>query len=175
MSDSLTTTTEKPLPAAAAVEASQQSGPNVPGSPSATSLDRNGGNNGTASVDGGASPAASPGDVTTPSTELKTPATTQLQQQQHHHPHVYPSMYKDTTFTKIFVGGLPYHTSDGTLREYFEVFGEIEEAVVITDRQTAKSRGYGFVSFLIFFSLFFFLKISSFVAINQPINAKRSL
>jgi hypothetical protein len=53
---------------------------------------------------------------------------------------------KDTTFTKIFVGGLPYHTSDKSLRDHFEVYGEIEEAVVITDRQTGKSRGYGFVS-----------------------------
>uniref|UniRef100_A0A914ZSU9 RRM domain-containing protein n=1 Tax=Parascaris univalens TaxID=6257 RepID=A0A914ZSU9_PARUN len=53
---------------------------------------------------------------------------------------------RDTTFTKIFVGGLPYHTSDKTLHEYFEQFGEIEEAVVITDRQTQKSRGYGFVT-----------------------------
>ncbi|KAK2112998.1 hypothetical protein P7K49_007264 [Saguinus oedipus] len=51
---------------------------------------------------------------------------------------------KDTTYTKIFVGGLPYHTTDASLRKYFEVFGEIEEAVVITDRQTGKSRGYGF-------------------------------
>ncbi|CAG5891919.1 unnamed protein product [Menidia menidia] len=51
---------------------------------------------------------------------------------------------KDTTYTKIFVGGLPYHTTDSSLRKYFEVFGEIEEAVVITDRQTGKSRGYGF-------------------------------
>ena len=53
---------------------------------------------------------------------------------------------KDTTFTKIFVGGLPYHTTDKSLRQFFEAFGEIEEAVVITDRQTGKSRGYGFVS-----------------------------
>lgn len=53
---------------------------------------------------------------------------------------------KDTTFTKIFVGGLPYHTTDKSLREFFDKFGEIEEAVVITDRQTGKSRGYGFVS-----------------------------
>ncbi|KRX46607.1 RNA-binding protein 38, partial [Trichinella murrelli] len=53
---------------------------------------------------------------------------------------------KDTTFTKIFVGGLPYHTNDRTLREHFEQYGEIEEAVVITDRQTGKSRGYGFVT-----------------------------
>ncbi|XP_008994408.1 RNA-binding protein 38 isoform X1 [Cebus imitator] len=53
---------------------------------------------------------------------------------------------KDTTFTKIFVGGLPYHTTDASLRKYFEGFGDIEEAVVITDRQTGKSRGYGFAA-----------------------------
>lgn len=53
---------------------------------------------------------------------------------------------KDTTFTKIFVGGLPYHTTDKSLREFFDSFGDIEEAVVITDRQTGKSRGYGFVT-----------------------------
>ena len=56
------------------------------------------------------------------------------------------AIQKDTTFTKIFVGGLPYHTNDASLRKYFEAFGEIDEAVVITDRQTGKSRGYGFVS-----------------------------
>lgn len=50
------------------------------------------------------------------------------------------------TWTKLFVGGLPYHTTDKSLREHFSVYGEIEEAVVITDRQTNKSRGYGFVS-----------------------------
>ena len=53
---------------------------------------------------------------------------------------------KDARFRKIFVGGLPYHTSDESLRDYFAVFGDIEEAVVITDRQTGKSKGYGFVS-----------------------------
>ncbi|KAM4622961.1 LOW QUALITY PROTEIN: RNA-binding protein 38 [Discoglossus pictus] len=56
------------------------------------------------------------------------------------------TVQKDTTFTKIFVGGLPYHTTDSSLRKYFEGFGDIEEAVVITDRQTGKSRGYGFVT-----------------------------
>uniref|UniRef100_A0A8C4ZNY1 RNA-binding protein 38 n=1 Tax=Gadus morhua TaxID=8049 RepID=A0A8C4ZNY1_GADMO len=56
------------------------------------------------------------------------------------------SIQKDTTFTKIFVGGLPYHTNDASLRKYFEAFGDIDEAVVITDRQTGKSRGYGFVT-----------------------------
>jgi len=43
---------------------------------------------------------------------------------------------KDTTFTEIFVGGLPYHTTDQSLRELFEQFGDIEEAVVMTDRET---------------------------------------
>lgn len=56
------------------------------------------------------------------------------------------TLQKDTTFTKIFVGGLPYHTTDSSLRKYFEMFGDLEEAVVITDRQTGKSRGYGFVT-----------------------------
>nr|XP_032810402.1 RNA-binding protein 24-like [Petromyzon marinus] len=55
-------------------------------------------------------------------------------------------MQPDTTYTKIFVGGLPYHTTDASLRKFFEAFGEIDEAVVITDRQTGKSRGYGFVT-----------------------------
>ncbi|KAI1716870.1 RNA recognition motif domain-containing protein [Ditylenchus destructor] len=57
-----------------------------------------------------------------------------------------PTGSRDTTYTKIFVGGLPYHTTDKTLHDYFKQFGEIEEAVVITDRQTQKSRGYGFVT-----------------------------
>lgn len=60
---------------------------------------------------------------------------------------------KDTTWTKLFVGGLPYHTTDKSLREHFNVYGDIEEAVVITDRQTGKSRGYGFVSIRNIFSL----------------------
>ena len=61
---------------------------------------------------------------------------------------------KDTTFTKIFVGGLPYHTTDDTLRKFFERFGDIDEAVVITDRATGKSRGYGFVSLLFIIYVF---------------------
>ena len=55
-------------------------------------------------------------------------------------------LQKDNTFTKLFVGGLPYHTTDDTLRAYFLQFGDIEEAVVIHDRMTGKSKGYGFVS-----------------------------
>merc|ERR1712242_427728 len=46
---------------------------------------------------------------------------------------------------KLFVGGLPYHTTDKTLKEHFQAYGDIDEAVVITDRSTGKSKGYGFV------------------------------
>lgn len=55
--------------------------------------------------------------------------------------------YNDTTFTKIFVGGLAWETKRETMRRYFEEFGEILEAVVITDKNTGRSKGYGFVTF----------------------------
>ncbi|GMI73671.1 hypothetical protein like AT2G46780 [Hibiscus trionum] len=55
--------------------------------------------------------------------------------------------YNDTTFTKIFVGGLAWETQRDTMKRYFEQFGEIVEAVVITDKNTGRSKGYGFVTF----------------------------
>lgn len=58
--------------------------------------------------------------------------------------------YNDTTSTKIFVGGLAWQTQGDAMRKYFEQFGEILEAVVITDKNTGKSKGYGFVSYLPF-------------------------
>ncbi|KAL7611508.1 hypothetical protein Lser_V15G04762 [Lactuca serriola] len=57
------------------------------------------------------------------------------------------SPFGDTTLTKIFVGGLAWETQSETLRQYFEQFGEIFEAVVITDKNTGRSKGYGFVTF----------------------------
>ena len=47
---------------------------------------------------------------------------------------------------KLFVGGLSWNTADDGLREAFERFGEVTEAKVITDRETGRSRGFGFVS-----------------------------
>lgn len=52
----------------------------------------------------------------------------------------------DVTLRKLFIGGLPFHTTDKSLREHFEQYGGIEEAVVISDRTTGKSKGYGFVT-----------------------------
>lgn len=49
--------------------------------------------------------------------------------------------------TKLFIGGLAWHTDDATLRQKFEEFGQVEEAVVVKDRDTGRSRGFGFVRF----------------------------
>lgn len=48
---------------------------------------------------------------------------------------------------KLFVGGLNWKTTDDGLRQAFERFGDIVEAKVITDRETGRSRGFGFVTF----------------------------
>ncbi|MBA0611981.1 hypothetical protein Godav_012629 [Gossypium davidsonii] len=55
--------------------------------------------------------------------------------------------FGDTTFTKVFVGGLAWETQKDTMKKYFEQFGDILEAVVITDKATGRSKGYGFVTF----------------------------
>ncbi|XVF63466.1 hypothetical protein PTKIN_Ptkin09bG0088900 [Pterospermum kingtungense] len=55
--------------------------------------------------------------------------------------------FGDTTYTKVFVGGLAWETQKDTMKKYFEQFGEILEAVVITDKATGRSKGYGFVTF----------------------------
>jgi cold-inducible RNA-binding protein len=48
---------------------------------------------------------------------------------------------------KLFVGGLSWGTNDESLRAAFEAFGEVTEAKVISDRDTGRSRGFGFVTF----------------------------
>lgn len=47
--------------------------------------------------------------------------------------------------TKLFVGGLPWATTSEDLSKLFSGVGKVKEAVVITDRQTGRSRGFGFV------------------------------
>ncbi|MDP6943866.1 MAG: RNA-binding protein [Myxococcota bacterium] len=49
--------------------------------------------------------------------------------------------------SKLFVGGLAWATTDETLRGHFQACGEVTEAKVITDRETGRSRGFGFVTF----------------------------
>jgi len=50
--------------------------------------------------------------------------------------------------TKVYVGNLPFSVDLGKLKEIFSPFGEIEEAIVITDKYSGRSKGFGFVTFV---------------------------
>jgi cold-inducible RNA-binding protein len=47
--------------------------------------------------------------------------------------------------TRLYVGNLSFNSTDDTLRAAFAGFGEVTDAKVITDRETGRSRGFGFV------------------------------
>ncbi len=46
---------------------------------------------------------------------------------------------------KIFVGNFSFNTTDADLRQWFQAHGSVESATVVTDRDTGRSRGFGFV------------------------------
>ena len=48
---------------------------------------------------------------------------------------------------KLFVGGLPFSTTDEELQELFAAHGTVASAVVVKDRDTGRSKGFGFVEF----------------------------
>ncbi|HLT18880.1 MAG TPA: RNA-binding protein [Thermomicrobiales bacterium] len=47
----------------------------------------------------------------------------------------------------LYVGNLSFNTSEAKLREVFEEYGTVTSARIITDRETGRSRGFGFVEF----------------------------
>lgn len=72
--------------------------------------------------------------------------------------------FGDTTYTKVFVGGLAWETHKETMKKYFEQFGDILEAVVITDKSTGRSKGYGFVCLTFISPYSFFFSFSSLIS-----------
>lgn len=48
--------------------------------------------------------------------------------------------------TKLYVGGIPYSTSNDSLKAAFSQAGTVEEALILTDKMTGRSRGFGFVT-----------------------------
>jgi len=50
--------------------------------------------------------------------------------------------------SKIYVGNLAWATNNQTLRETFSAFGDVTDAIVMQDRETGRSRGFGFVTYL---------------------------
>ncbi|KAL4563292.1 hypothetical protein LXL04_027332 [Taraxacum kok-saghyz] len=53
----------------------------------------------------------------------------------------------DPTQRKLFIRGIGWETTSDKLRSTFSAFGELDEAIVITDKNTGKSKGYGFVTY----------------------------
>lgn len=49
--------------------------------------------------------------------------------------------------SKIFIGGLNWNTTEQGLWDGFSKFGTVTDAKVVTDRETGRSRGFGFVTF----------------------------
>ena len=47
--------------------------------------------------------------------------------------------------TKLYVGGLPYSTGEDALKEYFAQAGNVTSAVIIMDKMSGRSKGFGFV------------------------------
>jgi cold-inducible RNA-binding protein len=48
---------------------------------------------------------------------------------------------------KLFVGGLPFSTTDDELKELFAAHGAVASATVVKDRDSGRSKGFGFVEF----------------------------
>lgn len=48
---------------------------------------------------------------------------------------------------KLFIGGLSWNTTNESLHEAFSKFGQTTECKIVTDRDTGKSKGFGFVAF----------------------------
>ncbi|KAL2475746.1 RNA-binding (RRM/RBD/RNP motif) family protein [Abeliophyllum distichum] len=49
--------------------------------------------------------------------------------------------------SKVFIGGISWETNEERLREYFQTYGEVVEALIMKDRTTGRARGFGFVVF----------------------------
>jgi cold-inducible RNA-binding protein len=47
---------------------------------------------------------------------------------------------------KLYIGNLSWETTTEDLKSHFEQFGAVSDAIVITDRQSGRSRGFGFVT-----------------------------
>ncbi|PIN04094.1 RNA-binding protein musashi/mRNA cleavage and polyadenylation factor I complex, subunit HRP1 [Handroanthus impetiginosus] len=62
-------------------------------------------------------------------------------------PSLFQAIRSMSSSSKLFVGGLSYGTDEMSLREAFSQYGEVVEARVILDRETGRSRGFGFVTF----------------------------
>lgn len=61
---------------------------------------------------------------------------------------VLPSYQNSFRTKKVFVGGLPNDITEDKFKEFFEQFGEVEDLIVMLDRDTGRPRGFGFITFV---------------------------
>jgi len=59
--------------------------------------------------------------------------------------HVQIAPVRGTSLKNIFVGNLNFNTSEDELRQMFEAHGQVDRVSIMTDRETGRSRGFGFV------------------------------
>ena len=56
-----------------------------------------------------------------------------------------PRVWDAILMKKIYVGNLPWSTTEAELSDLFSSYGEVASSAVITDRETGRSRGFGFI------------------------------
>ncbi len=49
--------------------------------------------------------------------------------------------------TKVYVGNLPFSVTSDKLKKLFSTYGEVSESIVISDKYSGRSKGFGFVTF----------------------------
>ncbi|EER13864.1 Ser/Arg-rich splicing factor, putative, partial [Perkinsus marinus ATCC 50983] len=76
---------------------------------------------------------------------------------------------------KLFLGGLPSNCDKQELKDYFSQFGEIEDSIVMMDRVTGRSRGFGFITFLHPQDMEACLDKSPHVVMDKTIDVKRAV
>jgi len=52
----------------------------------------------------------------------------------------------DQNNNKLFVGGISWDTNDESLKAFFSKVGEVVDAIIVKDKRTGKSKGFGFVT-----------------------------
>jgi len=65
-------------------------------------------------------------------------------------------------YVKLFVGNLPWSVNDAQLEDLFSPYGEVQSARVINDRDTGRSRGFGFVE----------MEVSDVAAVINAVNGR---